>query len=613
MESQRQLNSHQTEAVMAFAGSALLDLANQDSDNGRRKLFDYEREIVNESFTIGQSSPDFRKTHVNATRIALKTKNQDLVNILLEKDTSNDLFKDESDILQAALSPYGGAMSMWQREPEALKARVDTLIAHGASVNSFDDENKSPLYYTCSQGLPETFKLLIRFGADYSTLFDPFPSLEIDDHINPNPEYLEKENLLQITLNARQASGRGTSIPTIWESKNEKWESIVMYLLDTGLSCRADYPSLVKFLHVTCYQGKLSYVQKLLHWGVDYNARVGRSDDRDFDFGTALHVAALTGQTNIAQCLLEYGADPRLKSTCRLGLRGEKVMMTPVELALKNKPVSLQRPDEAKVLELCEILVNLGSDDQDGQILLEGCVRAGNEEMAKRLFDKGITTQKIPICSHVKVVRLLLDYGCQIDTIEFQRYAVKNNLVDVLRFLVNRDGPLLPLAEFGYIAFEVIRGDHLGMLRYLITEYGFDVNSIFPRYPGAVTSINLLQRACDEGSLSSVELLLELGADVECPGLADGVLIHLQNGLKTRSHKFSSVAKQMPIIRLLLRHSKENSRNWVAVNQANATSQLFKPKDRKTKGEVRPGSDLGESNTRGTESSSTADKSQMLY
>jgi ankyrin repeat protein len=68
-------------------------------------------------------------------------------------------------------------------------------------------------------------------------------------------------------------------------------------------------PSLVKFFHITCYQGNISYVQKLLRPRVDLLAAVGRSDLRDYDMGTALHAAAFGGQLATTKLLLEHGAD----------------------------------------------------------------------------------------------------------------------------------------------------------------------------------------------------------------------------------------------------------------------------------------------------------------
>jgi hypothetical protein len=112
--------------VETFAGSALLGLAGKDSYDGRRKLFEYER-------------------------------------LLLEM-----------------------------------------LISYGAPIDSLDEEGKTSLYYSCVNGVPETFKLLVELGADYTLMFDPFPSGEIDNPPSVVPEGHQKSNLLQIALNARQ-------------------------------------------------------------------------------------------------------------------------------------------------------------------------------------------------------------------------------------------------------------------------------------------------------------------------------------------------------------------------------------------------------------------------
>ena len=179
--------------------------------------------VSHESGTLTQNASSLLScsldTHVDALRLALKTKNIDVVEILLKKVTSHDLFKDESGILQVAI--YADAAG-WRHEASHLKARIETLITHGASVNSFDDEGKSPLYCCCVKGFPSTFKLLIESGADCS-LFNPFPSGEIDNHLSPYTESLGKSNLLQIALNAQQASERTCEMGTDCDVLPQCW------------------------------------------------------------------------------------------------------------------------------------------------------------------------------------------------------------------------------------------------------------------------------------------------------------------------------------------------------------------------------------------------------
>jgi hypothetical protein len=83
--------------------------------------------------------------------------------------------------------------------------------------------------------------------------------------------------------------------------------------------------------------------------------------------------------------------------------------MTPVESAFKFRPITLRtaRPDPLKkIAEVCEILVERGAGEQDGEILLEQCVMAGNIQASRRLLDKDIRIKEVRNGS-VNIQRLL--------------------------------------------------------------------------------------------------------------------------------------------------------------------------------------------------------------
>jgi hypothetical protein len=64
--------------------------------------------LLENSFAVGQNDSHFRATYIDAFKLALKTKNHDVVEILLAKDTAHAIFKDECNILQVAMSAEGG-------------------------------------------------------------------------------------------------------------------------------------------------------------------------------------------------------------------------------------------------------------------------------------------------------------------------------------------------------------------------------------------------------------------------------------------------------------------------------------------------------------------------
>lgn len=102
------------------------------------------------------------------------------------------------------------------------------------------------------------------------------------------------------------------------------------------------------------------------------------------------------GHTDMAPRLEDHGADPSAKHACTPTLRRE-VLMTPVESVFKCRPITLRtaRPDPLKIAEVCEILVERGAGEQDGEILLEQCVMAGNIQASRRLLDIDIRIKEV--------------------------------------------------------------------------------------------------------------------------------------------------------------------------------------------------------------------------
>lgn len=535
-----------------LAGIALIALSGKKSERIEETSLQEVRNAFQRLVTSSNKSPIFEDYHRQALREALKAGNHGIAQLLLEEDTTHDFLKNETDILQVAIRAECNWFYRWRTESKSPRQIVEMLIAHGASPTSVDDEGNTPLYYTCAYGHSEIFQLLIESGTYPLTTHEAIQSADLEPRAAMSPSLdLGRVNLLQIALDARLESECGTSIPSIWSRPvQEKWGCIIIYFLDTGVRFRPDDPALVKFLHIACYQGNLAYVEKLVSKGVDLNARAGRSDKRDFDRGTALHGAAIGGQRAVAACLLQHGANVRTKSAVKSMIKIE--CQTAVIAALDIFQFNLELD---RVLDVCEALVEAGAEENDCEALLEASAKCGKLEMVKRLLQRGIRIREIPFCGHLDVIRLLLENEGQIDsspgrTAQFQKYAATNGHIEVMEHLVERSGPLLPMGDFGYIAFDVLSGGYLDMLRYLVTRYGHNVNATFPGYPGASQCVNLLQRACEECHINAVKFLLEYEADPDCPGLPDTALSYLFQ--KREDYMQDEAIK--PVVQLLLDH-----------------------------------------------------------
>ncbi|KAL9109906.1 MAG: hypothetical protein Q9227_005429 [Pyrenula ochraceoflavens] len=585
-------------------GNTLVDLASKDSADGRTQLLDYEKTIIEECFTAGQKSPDFTTYHIRAVRTALQHSRYDLVKLLLDKAPTQDLLEGESDVLQEALK---AGQPRWRKESNSLQQVVKLLLRYGASVNSLDQEGNTPIYYTCIYGYSKIFRTLIDYGADYCGLYSRLPACDPDgcqtlgtasgeDHVN----------LLQIAIDARLADERGLPISCIWTNPlQEKWGDIISFFIDAGLRIRRDDPSLIKFLHIASFQGHLAYIEKILSHGVDSLARSGRSDSRDYVFGSPIHTALLGGQKESARRLLQMGMNICELSVTNITMSG-KEDLTPIAAALKSTSALFMRAEPAKVFEACEELVQAGASEEDCRLLMEECAKSGGKDLLMRLVQRGARIPYVPLCPNVEVVRLLVESGAKIEAVQLQEYAAKGGSVELLKFLVEKSGRCLRVEkQMGYITFEVLRGNHMAMLQYLGSEYLEDINTSFWQYPTATNTeyrVNLLQLACLELHTDAAQLLLDEGADVTCPGLHRTAIKFLEDRLPSMSN---AVAKQNRIFQVLTRRTdKQGEQEVPATNESfldrAKLSEKFVDDHQRSKETNKPSSEV-EGDVRGSE------------
>ncbi|RDW57069.1 hypothetical protein BP6252_13884 [Coleophoma cylindrospora] len=537
-----------------MAGITLVSLSGKRVKKGYNNLQE-ARILLRENFALKDRSPVFETYYREAIRTALKagTSNLSIAMVLLEQDLSQDYFANEKDILQLSIRENGYYVNFF----EILLEIIQALIAHGASVTSMDDEGKTPLYYACVTGLSNVFHVLIEGGADIHKKYEAIPNLELDNRATEMTDLdSTKVNLLQIALDSRLEHETKCTVPSIWTDEVQtRWGDIIMFLLNAGMRVNPDNPSLAKFLHVACFQGMLTYVERLLRIGVDINSQAARINKHDYDRGTALHAATIGGQTAVVSCLLRHGADIHAK---RRLLEGSKY--SPPQTALKAAlGTFIKRPGMHKVLKACEVLVVAGASEDDCQTLLEYSAKHGKFDVVRRLLQRGIRIQQIPIPTpasfSLEMISCLLEIGMELppsQAAKLQREAVKHGDVDAMKFLVERNGPLLPMTDFLRMSQEMFRRPSFEMLRYIITEYGLHIDVKCPISDGSPYSTNMLQIACGRLFKDAIKVLLELGADPDCPGLPESVFLYIFRQRKGRFGSQAFQAKKIHIAQLLL-------------------------------------------------------------
>ena len=546
------------------AGGLLLDIAGRGPHGGSRRLFQEEKKMLDECFARAKGTAGFDHFHILATKQAVRSRNLEVVKLLLLADTTYQLLCGENDMLQVALTKTDRALRF---DDDISLEVLPMLIDHGAQVNAVASNGDTALSLACEHGSRDVFKFLLEAGADCFTLHRSELPRRTDSQAPTEPvEALFEVNLLRVALNARlKAEGYGAAGTAYRESLEGKYGPIIGYLLRAGLRITPDDPALVKFLHVACYQGYEEYVEVILSHGVDVHAKAARVDDRDTVYGSALHAAAAGGHTDCVLRLLRYGADPRSARLQEyMKPYHQDKFLTPVAAALEaDRFGSCDTP--MKVLDACEAILEAGVDDGDRLLLIKQCAVSGDVELLRSLLRPGLIIDQVPVCSNIEAIKMLLEQGASIDGEAFEKYAVSEGLLELLEFLVTKYGPLITQVEtLPGVVSGVPQRKHgaAGVIRYLIRDYGHSVSGVPSIHSDMANQLLYILCRSPEGGL--VRSLLQDAARSGCPGIHDSALTTLVTMLHQYQHDpyriNDKVTKaQVQMYQLLLEFSEQSN------------------------------------------------------
>ncbi|KAF5565305.1 heterokaryon incompatibility het-6 [Fusarium napiforme] len=577
-----------------IAGKWLLNLCSRKPSAERDEILtDLEKIKFDEFFNLYGQSPVFKTYWVEAVRKCLAKElrvDYPLARALLEKDYAGDLFVGERDLLQVAIKrakidPAYLGEDPKKSNPELLEM-VKLLMAHGAAVNCFDDdEGYSPLVYTCMLGYGELFRFLIKSGADISTV----QQRRSPEHLakirkaamngdTVEDEHKEQVNLLQVTLDALISPqevvdmtwvgwppGVNYDVP-LWNLDIEAtWGGIIMNLLRQGLPCPKDDAGLVMMLHIACRKGALDVVNKLLAYGAAADVAGPRMVDggqgEGSTFGTAMHAAASGRNIDIALALIEHGESASCRRRCIFNRGGSNGDMTPIEVAIAGDPYG---NDDDDLFAFSEPFMERASDLEasDYQAVLEYCAQNNKLDAAKRLLDTGTRLEEVPTSvSSVDMAKLLVSHGIKLDPVALQERALKRGRLSLLRWCVGEYGAKLPDDPNSWgemVTWLLSSGNmHLEHTKYLINEYpGPHIDMVLisrrvlHRENRKARKTSWLHTAIIKHNLPVIKMLLEAGADVTLPGLyADARTVIRKGGRGT----FRSINKWLEIIGMVER------------------------------------------------------------
>ncbi|KAG8676504.1 hypothetical protein FPOAC2_02621 [Fusarium poae] len=590
-----------SERTIEAAGEWLVSLCNvEGSINNRDQLLTpLEQLKLDEFFSLHGQSPIFKRHHVEAIRRCMSRDirpEYQLARALLERDDTCRLFEDENDILQVAIKranmePELLGKSPLKSNPELMKM-VKLLLAHGAGVNCLDGDGYSPLYYTCVLGYADLFHFLIASGANISTVQKrnvPEQVKKLRETMDDKSFHDKEEtvNLLGATLDALISPQNVTNMTWVgwppgvnfdrplWEMDIDlTWGGIILYLLQQGLSFAKDDLGLVMLLHIACYQGSQEFVEKLLDSGIKADIPGPRIVDggqgEGSACGTAMHAAAADRKLDIIKTLIARGENAGLRRLCIFNRGSVNAQMAPVEIAIATG----QYEDDENLQDFLEGFINVADnlEESDLEAVLNWCVASNVLDLAQNLLQRGVRLDEIPLgVNRVDMAQLLITHGIKLNVEALQKEALRKNLLDLLRWWVDGYGPLLPQdkASWGKMAFRLVEGrlSNMKTIEYLIYEYpGPHIDTVF-----VSPSRNLKYSEDDETTIDAswlylaimkcnmraTRLLLEAGADPNCPGLPVDAAAAMK---RVDQHGLREVSERLEVIKMIQERLSEDGK-----------------------------------------------------
>ena len=253
---------------------------------------------------------------------------------------------------------------------------------------------------------------------------------------------------------------------------------------------------------VIMMESSLRIAQLLVDNGADVNVA------GDFDDDTPLHTAALSGYRNIAELLVESGANLDAQN---------RDQRTPLHLACYNEE-----------LDVPHFLIHRGSDvnarDTSDWTPLHNASHFGYSDLAQLLIDHGADVNEhgpdrwTPMhlasgSGHLDIIKLLVEKGAHLDSKSCWEEtplgcAAHGGFLDIARFLVERGATMFTRDNNGWTPFHTASNcGHLHIVTFFL-ECGVDVNI---RSGEGETSLYL---ASGSGKLDVVRFLIEQGTDI---------------------------------------------------------------------------------------------------
>ncbi|KAJ5188138.1 hypothetical protein N7491_004463 [Penicillium cf. griseofulvum] len=443
-----------------------------------------------------------------------------------------------SPVMHGLFLPHSGLQDAW-----ALNMKP-TLGDSGAWV--VDPETESIFgIIVAGSALTETSFILPAQNV-FSEIWERFPGMQFplsgDLHTLLKAVNLEMPQIAELAVTKSTSTELNLVGYEDWSplslASSKGSSALVASLLQAGadpnLACS---PSTLP-LYLAAYGGFLEVIRILLEFGVDPNSRgafymkpsyklqKGADDKDDGDFSNALQAASLEGHKEVAQMLLDRGANINASG----GRYGN----------------ALQAASSRGHKEVVQILLDRGanvnaSGGRHGNAL-QAASSGGHKEVVQILLERGsnITYHQLVNAleaassrGHKEVVQVLLDCGANVNTQDGQysnalEAASSGGHKEVVQMLLDYGADVNARRRFGKNALEAASlGGHKEVVQMLL-DCGANVNAQDGHYG------NALEVASSRGHKEVVQMLLDRGANINASGGRHGNALQAAS---SRGHK----------------------------------------------------------------------------
>ena len=398
-------------------------------------------------------------------------------------------------------------------------ASTAALIRAGANINRANNYGVTPLALAAQQGNPAVLDLLLKAGANPN---DPVNFVNAGE--TPLMTAARSANVDAVKALAR--AGANVNAKETWSGQTAlMWAAadgdgaMASALLELGADLRARSNAGTTPFLFAVRKGDMQTVQAMIAGGADVNEK------RSGDFASPLLIAIINGYEDLADLLLDKGADPNAE--------GGSTNLTVTGSRAREIPITLKTPSFREQLRDVGTEGGNGRNNSWGRPL-QAAVHVANWHVSDDLILVNI--------DRMRIINSLLAHGADVngrntdmeprwEGARYRRrlvgatallFAAKSADLDVMRLLlangadptINTGVNITPLMAAAGIAWasnqdKASEADVLEAVKLLVEEQGLDVNFV------ADTGETAMHAAAYRGANSVVQYLFDRGARLD--------------------------------------------------------------------------------------------------